>query len=288
MEIKAKNGQRFVLAKIQAKKEGEGKVAGRMMSVKLLFSAYNAETKKEELISEWVSFWNGDKTSQPQLYTRISSIPVGEWIVCKLQPRKEAGRNTSALEFITKDGGVLTTSNIEESNEINVFVGITHSSSAIKTANGKTVFNANLKVAGVWRQISFWASEKQPGLPGTVEKICSNQAPVVFVTGKATKFKDAFTYTGFKAERYPKSECTEEAREPETKDPADAVIPDTIPDDPEPDVMITIGIYGVNPRKLAEFTSADDRGYLATVLRYYKPVSEAESDQLSAIKAFLG
>ena len=62
MEIKAKNGQRFVLAKIQAKKEGEGKVAGRMMSVKLLFSAYNAETKKEELISEWVSFWNGDNT----------------------------------------------------------------------------------------------------------------------------------------------------------------------------------------------------------------------------------
>lgn len=284
MELKLKNGERILMACIQQKNEGEGNAAGKKMSVKLLYTTYNKETGREELVTEWISFWNGNKPTE-QLYTRISEIPVGEWIVVKIA--QQVGKyDAAALDFIHGEG-ILTAA--ERTNgEVNIIVGKASLKHCRKNVvNDKNVYEVILPLVKdskkYWYKISFWGN-KNPNLPDIVEKLVSKDVDVVYVCGKLAPYDNsdtAFTATGFKAEMLKVNKASSE-RLPETPVAGKETKTNSMDD-----IQITIGIHAHDKPKLSELTNDYDIGWMRSVITYYKPANEAEKEQIKAMEMFL-
>lgn len=288
MELKLKNGERIIMASIQQKNEAEGNAAGKKMSVKLLFTAYNTETNKDELVSEWISFWNGNKPTDPQLYTRISEIPVGEWIVVSLAA-PVGSYDAAALEFIHGEG--LITGAANTNNEINIIVGkASLKNSQKKTINDNNVYEVVIPLISneqkFWHKISFWGT-KNPNLPDIIEKLVAKDVNIVYVCGKLSPYEtsgSAFTSTGYQAEtlKVNKSSASTE-RLPET--PGSNSEENT---DSSGDVQITIGIHSVNKPMLSTLTNEYDIGWMKSVVTYYThPANDQEVNQIEAMKRIL-
>lgn len=280
MELKFNNGERIILGRVQQKVEGEGNYAGRKANVKLSYVGKD-ENGREIMNDLWVAFWNGSRPDQPQLYSRISEIPVGQWIIVKIAEPVGNRKDVAALEFICGDGWL--TAAIGTNNETTVVVGTPNTKgSKRKEINGEPAFNAVVAVADVngktiWHQIVYTATKSCNDLCDRAEQIVGKNIPTIFVFGKTSAYEgkdNAFTSKGYLIEPM-------QIYQPEDVDEVADV-----PEEPV-DVQITIGIHAVDKPMLSMLTSPDDIGWMRSVVKYYKNPSEDEVPQIEAIKMVL-
>jgi hypothetical protein len=156
----------------------------------------------------------------------------------------------------------------------------------------------------LWYRICFRPAKSIPSLPEIAKAISEKKCLTLFIGGRLAPYEDdgkvvsnAFSLSGYKAEKMKQKAVLTEERLPETQDevPADKAPVDEPVDNSADtqesevtfDIPITIGIHNADKPLLSSLTSEDDKGWMRSVIKYYTDPTEEEANQICAMKVFL-
>lgn len=274
-----KNGQMVLLSRIDAFAEGTGGAAGKKVSVKVTTPTWDAEAKQNKFEESWVAFWNSKDENGPKLKDRVQQLRKGDWIVILAKPPVTEGGDIVALQFLTREGGVIT---VDGGRFI---VGAPYKVET-KEINGKKMTSVIIPATEngnkIWNNISFWPTEKNKELPDNVAKVANGNDVLFVQAGEGTPYKETgMNSNGFRVEKVPanKADTAFTDKEPVADDQPEAKEPEV--------VMVNIGLYNKHPRALTDFVEAEDIAYLIYVTKHFEPATPEEIKQVEQIREYL-